>query len=478
MDTRKQLNNNSNQQGLPVSHRYMTRSERVQRAAEMTRQQRKSSNQNEYERRQNVRRVNENQQQRHYDYEAQSVRVIHRSDNASQRYNGGRNFSATNSHYASHYGKQDVPDTNSSSQDVRIASPSRQTKNSQQQNNSCRESNSGQRVSRYAARHELQHSYRSNNLDTSVSNAGNVRSDDFIYEQKAKRTHNQQRLSQREQDYTYRSRSTRNSSKPLKRRGWSAKRIIAFLVIVALVVGLTIFFLKPGSSENVSSEENATASSVATTQVADALPTPIMAACDGVEIHSAVSMQSLTEVLIHNASYTYAKKLTTKLTEATNADVMASHGTGRIASEQPTGNNWMTGEFIRCYRSESAGAKLSAIDCGGAVGTTVYSPVTGTVVKVKKYSLYGNKSYPDYQIHIQPTGRPDLDVVLIHLKNVSIKEGEHVEAGQTPMAKIRDVYAYIGSSMQLRNYTAEGDNGNHTHIQVNNVNDKKYHGLD
>ena len=203
-----------------------------------------------------------------------------------------------------------------------------------------------------------------------------------------------------------------------------------------------------------------------------------MASCDGVDLHSAVSMQDLTEILIHNASFTYAKPLTTKLKEATNTDIIAAHGTGRVASEQPTGDKWMSGEFIRCYRSESAGPKLSAIDCGGAVGTTVYAPVSGTVVKVKKYNLYDNESYPDYQVHIQPQGRPDLDVVLIHLTNVSVKKGDHVDGGQTPLAKIRDVYAYIGDSMQLRNYTAKGDNGNHTHIQVNDVNNKKYHGLD
>ena len=48
----------------------------------------------------------------------------------------------------------------------------------------------------------------------------------------------------------------------------------------------------------------------------------------------------------------------------------------------------------------------------------------------------------------------------------------------TPMAKIRDVFQYLGDSMQLKNYTAEGDNGNHTHIQVNNANHPEYTALD
>ncbi len=206
------------------------------------------------------------------------------------------------------------------------------------------------------------------------------------------------------------------------------------------------------------------------------LPTPIMAEADGVKMHCAVKMEDLTELLLHNASYTYALPLTTQLSEATNVDVMAAHGTGRKAFEQPTGDSWMTGEFIRTYRSNSAGEQMSAIDCGGPVGATVYAPVSGKVVLVKEYQLYGE--YPDIQIHIRPEGRSDLDCVLIHLTDAQVKAGDTVTAGETPIARIRDVYAYIGESMQLKAYTAEGDNGNHTHIQMNNVNDPEYHGLD
>ena len=210
----------------------------------------------------------------------------------------------------------------------------------------------------------------------------------------------------------------------------------------------------------------------------DFLPTPYIASCDDVMLHSAVRADQLTEVLIHNASYSYAQPLKTKLPESTNVDVIAQHGTGRVATEQPTGDAWLTGEFIRCFRSASEGPKMSAIDCGGPVGATVYAPVSGTVVKVQEYDLYNNPSYPDVQIHIQPQGRPDLDVVLIHLTDISCAEGDTVVGGATPIATIRDVYAYIGEEMQLKDYTALGDNGNHTHIQVNDVNNKEYHGLD
>ena len=245
------------------------------------------------------------------------------------------------------------------------------------------------------------------------------------------------------------------------------------LVVACLVLGSGMGACTGGSSGGSGSS---IVSGLFSSDASDGLPTPIMAEADGVKMHSAVAMKDLTEVLMHNASYTYAQPMTTKLSEATNTEVMAAHGTGRKASEQPTGDNWMTGQFIRTYRSENAGPQMSAIDCGGAVGAQVYAPVSGKVVLVKEYQLYD--MYPDIQIHIQPEGRSDLDCVLIHLQDAQVKAGDTVVAGQTPIARIRDVYAYIGESMQLKAYTAEGDNGNHTHIQMNNAADPDYHGLD
>lgn len=279
--------------------------------------------------------------------------------------------------------------------------------------------------------------------------------------------------------YTGPSRSNGPSLKPI---------IIALVAILAIVVLLTI--LDPLGCRAKTEPEKSTASqttkSSATTnvQVPSAssgsipvkLPTPIMAQSAGIDLHCAVNMNDLTEILIHNASYSFACEITTELEEATNTEVIAKHGTGRDKAAQPTGDQWMTGEFIRCYREGNAGPVMSAIDCGGPVGATVYAPVSGTVVLVKEYKLYGE--YDDIQIHIQPDGRSDLDVVLIHLTDASVKAGDYVEAGETPIGRIRDVFEYVGDSMQLLQYTAEGDNGNHTHIAVNDVTNPEYHGLD
>lgn len=253
----------------------------------------------------------------------------------------------------------------------------------------------------------------------------------------------------------------------------SPKIIIALVVVfvIVVVVGVLNPFAQTGDTDT-----GQTGGMVTTAATQPSLPTPIMSESSGITMHSAVAMEDLTEILIHNASYAYANEITTQLTEATNTEIIAAHGTGRVASEQPTGDNWMTGEFIRCFREGNAGPVMSAIDCGGPVGATVYAPVTGKVVLVKQYKLYDE--IDDYRIHIQPEGRPDLDVVLIHLTDVTVKPGDHVIAGVTPMAKIRDIFQYLDESLQLKNYTAVNDNGNHTHIQVNNANHPEYHGLD
>lgn len=246
--------------------------------------------------------------------------------------------------------------------------------------------------------------------------------------------------------------------------------IIAAVFIVIIGIGAFNLFAQSGGTDSSGAAQTEGGTN------APSLPTPIMSESSGITMHSAVAMEDLTEILIHNASYAYANEITTQLPEATNTEVIAAHGTGRVLADQPTGDSWIVGEFIRCFRSGNAGPTMSAIDCGGPVGATVYAPVTGEVVLVKQYKLYGE--IDDYRVHIQPTGRPDLDVVLIHLTDVTVKAGDKVTAGVTPIAKIRDLFQYLDESLQLKSYTAENDNGNHTHIQVNNANHPEYTALD
>ena len=92
------------------------------------------------------------------------------------------------------------------------------------------------------------------------------------------------------------------------------------------------------------------------------------------------------------------------------------------SSTQPTGPDAvLVGKVLRMWRARP-GKPDTAADVGAKPGSAVFSPVTGTVVKVKKYKLYGK--WDDYELHIQPDGYPTLDLVMIHL------DGRLVQAGR------------------------------------------------
>ena len=77
-------------------------------------------------------------------------------------------------------------------------------------------------------------------------------------------------------------------------------------------------------------------------------------------------------------------------------------------------------------------------------------------------------------MHIQPDGYKDLDVVMIHVKDVAVSPGDRVVAGETRVARVRKLSDKFYD--QLASYTKDG--GNHVHLQVNDATDPKYKGLE
>jgi murein DD-endopeptidase MepM/ murein hydrolase activator NlpD len=75
----------------------------------------------------------------------------------------------------------------------------------------------------------------------------------------------------------------------------------------------------------------------------------------------------------------------------------------------------------------------SAVDVVMVDDQPVRSPVSGTVVAVEGYSLYGR--YPDSRIRIRPHDDRNLRVVILHLGGVEVEVGDEVEAGVTELAK-------------------------------------------
>ena len=196
--------------------------------------------------------------------------------------------------------------------------------------------------------------------------------------------------------------------------------------------------------------------------------TPLIARCGDVGLRSPVSPAGLTGILFHQASYGYAIPLETDLDEAdyeTTADNRSMRINHALDLDQAD-DAWLDAEALHIWRTTDETAMDTSIDIGALPGTTVLAPVTGTVVLVKDYLLYDEM--PDIEIHIQPDGHPGLDCVLIHTTDPVVKAGDRVEAGRTPLSKIRDIEAYL-TDVQLGFFTPEGIGGNHVHVQVNDA---------
>jgi hypothetical protein len=102
----------------------------------------------------------------------------------------------------------------------------------------------------------------------------------------------------------------------------------------------------------------------------------------------------------------------------------------------------------------------TAVDVVMPEGSTVVSPIDGTVVLVKRYKLYGK--YPDMQVEIRSATHPDLRVVIIHLDEVTVRRGDEVSARLSPIGKPR-VFPFHS---EVNDYVPGGDP--HVHIEVKN----------
>lgn len=102
----------------------------------------------------------------------------------------------------------------------------------------------------------------------------------------------------------------------------------------------------------------------------------------------------------------------------------------------------------------------SAVDVVLRDDVPVRSVVSGTVTDVRPYALYGR--YEDTRIEIQPTGRPDLRVVLIHVSEVAVRVGDAVTAGETVLAGSANRFPFAS---HIDRYT-EPDRWPHVHLEV------------
>lgn len=258
------------------------------------------------------------------------------------------------------------------------------------------------------------------------------------------------------------------------------RRAVSFAVTIALLAVAALGW-RYASDRKAARSPFASATPVAAhDQGADAFraerdkvePTPVFASYGSLTLRLPVPTAKLTEVGFHQAAYTYALHMTTTLPNADMTAAKRNKGTGRDNSTLENGANAVLGgSVLRMWRNRP-GKPDSAVDVGAAPGSDVYAPVSGTIVKVKAYKLYGK--YDDYELHIRPDGFPGIDLVMIHVTDLTIKEGDPVIAGITRLAAVRKLSNVIHD--QLADYSQGG--GDHVHFQLNNANDSAYKGLD
>lgn len=227
--------------------------------------------------------------------------------------------------------------------------------------------------------------------------------------------------------------------------------------------------------ETSSSEATATDANVSDTlreegasdQNAQAVQTKQVASYGDVALYSPIPASEVTGVLFHQASYAYALVMDTQLPKADATAALEAHSV-RVNRSQTDGT-WLDADALHVWRTTASTAMDTSIDIGAEAGTLEYAPVTGTVVLVTEYQLYDTCT--DYEIHIQPDGHPELDVVVIHDTDPLVGAGDHVVAGATPIASVRDIAASI-TGIQLAQYTDTA--GNHAHIQINDADYEGY----
>lgn len=148
----------------------------------------------------------------------------------------------------------------------------------------------------------------------------------------------------------------------------------------------------------------------------------------------------------------------------TPAWVMEDHNPGRPKPAPAGDGAEARGPQLLVLPSRGRPADATtAMDVAVPEGRPVVSPVSGTVLSVERYVLYGK--HEDHIIRIAPDGRPDLAVKVVHIVGPQVAVGQEVEAGRTALAAGAKRFPF---SSQIDRFTQQrgAGVGPHVHIEV------------
>jgi len=249
--------------------------------------------------------------------------------------------------------------------------------------------------------------------------------------------------------------------------------LVPLLVLAVAIAGIVLMAPRSKPAASPAAAWTAVATQTAPAPTAEATPTPAFASFRGVQIHLPIAPANITVILFHPTSYknSYPMKPLVALRSPSRAKATetAAKRAGTRAVEPTSGpvatdDGVWTGWAVQTWRADHGGKLDSALDCGAKPGTTVIAPVSGTVMEIRPYKLYGRVD--DFEFNIKPDAWSDVDVIVLHVTDPSVKIGDHILGGLTPIASVRNLTSKL-TGISLGSYTSEG--GNHTHVQLNKI---------
>lgn len=267
--------------------------------------------------------------------------------------------------------------------------------------------------------------------------------------------------------------NVRSARHRARRSGPSPYSLLIALSMLTIVAMLFAVGRSGSRGSTLQQADTASPPTATAASVPERQPTPLFAEYEDLALRLPVDPSAITALAFHQAAGNLALPMKSLVPDADMAlaaqlkavpPLDASATADHDPDVGPADTVWQ-GCVLRLWRSNRSGAPDTAVDCGANAGSAVWSPVSGTVVLVKAYRLYDK--YDDYEIHIRPDGRDDIDVILIHVEDPRVAAGERVKAGVTKIASVRKMSDLV--NLQLGGYTDNG--GDHVHLQLNALQD-------
>jgi murein DD-endopeptidase MepM/ murein hydrolase activator NlpD len=210
----------------------------------------------------------------------------------------------------------------------------------------------------------------------------------------------------------------------------------AIPVIVVAVLALVLGVMGGGSSSDV---PGPLASPSPSAELGSGARPPqlVIARAEGVDVHIPVDPSRVTAMAFHAIDDTAG---------------VALESSGVVTIHQSA-------------REGRVGPDTAGLDVGAPAGTTVYSPVDGTIASVSDYVISGKVA--GYEVDITPSvASSGLLLRVTHLDDPGVGSrpsvGLPVRAGVTPLGRVKDFTSV--ATQQLSRFTA--DAGNHVDLEL------------